>query len=50
METEDEVVREGLLEEEAFRQTVKAEKEPAKGRVGGIVSQAKEKKHAAQRK
>lgn len=27
---EGEVVREGLLEEEAFRQTAKAEKEPAK--------------------
>lgn len=46
---EDEGVREGLLEEEAFRQTKKDEKQPAKGRAAGISSQAEGKKRTASR-
>lgn len=37
---QDEVVKEGFLEEEAFRQTVMDEKEPAEGRAGGTLCQA----------
>ena len=43
---EDGVIREDLQEEEAFKQTVKDEKEPAKGRAGGILSQEEGKNHA----
>jgi len=37
---EDEVTREGFPKAKAFKQTMKGENEPAKGRAGGILSQA----------
>lgn len=43
---EDDVVREGFLEEEVLRQIMKDEKEPAEGRTGGILCQAERRKHA----
>ena len=36
------MIREGFLKEEAFKQITKGKKEPAKGRAGGILSQAGE--------